>query len=86
MYLLIPGNSKHIIICGDLDSTDLFDFFSELFHEDHELSNLHAVILQPNQPSNELHKILRDPLFSLMLHFLEGSVVSKIVYFEEWIL
>jgi hypothetical protein len=39
--------TKHVIICGDLKSTALREFFSELFHEDHENMNLHAVILQP---------------------------------------
>jgi hypothetical protein len=69
------GNSQHILICGDLDSTDLREFFSELFHEDHEMSNLQAVIVQPNPPSDDLHRILRDPIFSLIIHFLQGSVV-----------
>jgi RIP metalloprotease RseP len=30
------ANEKHIIICGDLSSTSLQEFFGELFHEDHE--------------------------------------------------
>ena len=43
------GNTKHVLICGDLKSTSLFEFFAELFHEDHENMNLHAVILQPGR-------------------------------------
>ena len=45
------GNNKHVLICGDLRSTSLLEFFSELFHEDHESTNLNAVILQPGQCS-----------------------------------
>jgi hypothetical protein len=41
------GKNKHVLICGDLKSTSLMEFFSELFHEDHESINLNAVILQP---------------------------------------
>jgi hypothetical protein len=41
------GNQKHVLICGDLVSTSLAEFFRELFHEDHENMNLNAVILQP---------------------------------------
>lgn len=40
-------NGKHVLICGDLISTSLTEFFNELFHEDHENNNLIAVILQP---------------------------------------
>ena len=45
----IPKTSKkdHVIICGNLHSCSLLEFFSELFHEDHENSNLHIVIMQP---------------------------------------
>lgn len=39
---------KHILICGDLRSTSVPEFFAELFHEDHENSNLFAVILSPS--------------------------------------
>ena len=41
--------TKHVIICGDLKSTALREFFSELFHEDHENMNLNAVIMQPGE-------------------------------------
>lgn len=46
----LRGNQKHVLICGDLKSTSLVEFFRELFHEDHESSNLNAVILQPGLP------------------------------------
>jgi hypothetical protein len=43
----LRGNQKHVLICGELESTSLNQFFSELFHQDHENMNLNAVILLP---------------------------------------
>lgn len=43
------GQAKHIVICGDLRTTFLSEFFQELFHEDHENINLNAVVLQPGK-------------------------------------
>ncbi len=43
----LRGNQKHVLICGELSNTSLNQFFSELFHEDHENMNLNAVILLP---------------------------------------
>mmetsp|Transcript_8231 Transcript_8231/g.15524 ORF Transcript_8231/g.15524 Transcript_8231/m.15524 type:complete len:1217 (+) Transcript_8231:175-3825(+) len=70
------GNSKHVFICGDLKSTSLVEFFSELFHEDHEITNLNAVIMQPEPPSNDMHAVLRDPLFNISVHYLDGSPLN----------
>ena len=47
LYYVPKKGAKHILVCGDMLSTSLTEFFSELFHEDHENSNLIAVILQP---------------------------------------
>ena len=38
---------KHILITGDLRSTSIVEFFSELFHQDHENAHLYVVILSP---------------------------------------
>jgi hypothetical protein len=43
----VRGHNKHVLICGDLKSASLHEFFSELFHEDHEDMNLNCVLLQP---------------------------------------
>lgn len=39
------SHNKHVLICGDLSSISLEEFFNELFHEDHENVNLNAVVL-----------------------------------------
>lgn len=71
------GQAKHVIICGDLRTTFLLEFFSELFHEDHENMNLNAVVLQPESPSPEMHAILRDTNFGIVVHYLAGSPLNN---------
>ena len=68
-------NSKHIVICGDLSSASLNDFFGELFHEDHENIDLNAVILLPNPPTVEMIFLMQNPKFTLSMYYLEGSAL-----------
>jgi hypothetical protein len=42
-------SSQHIVICGDIKTLAIKEFFEELFHEDHENIDLNAVILQPGE-------------------------------------
>lgn len=71
------GNAKHVVICGEMKSTFLEEFFRELFHEDHENLNLNALVLQPELPSLEIHEILRDPLFNIVVHYFQGSPLNN---------
>ena len=41
--------TKHVVICGDMSSIPLAEFFEELFHEDHDAANLEAVVLLPSK-------------------------------------
>ena len=75
-YYKARGNTKHVLICGDLHSTSLSEFFAELFHEDHENLNLHAVIMVPEDPSEDSYNILRDPIYSINVHYLDGSPLN----------
>lgn len=68
-------NSKHVVICGDISSTSLRDFFEELFHEDHENLDLSAVMLIPAPPTVDNILLMRDPAFFLVLQYLEGSAL-----------
>jgi hypothetical protein len=43
------GNTKHIIVCGNLESVSLDDFFAEIFHDNHKSSNLEVVVLQSSK-------------------------------------
>ena len=76
MHYKARGNTKHVLICGDLHSTSMQEFFTELFHEDHENLNLHAVIMQPELPNKEIYSILRDPIYSITVHYLDGSPLN----------
>ena len=42
-------NSQHVVICGDIKSISLQEFFGELFHEDHENEDLNVVVLHPGE-------------------------------------
>ena len=66
-----------MLVCGDLKSSSLHEFFNELFHEDHDIRNLYAVILQPSAPSYEIRRILKDPHFSLAVTYLEGNALNE---------
>jgi potassium large conductance calcium-activated channel subfamily M alpha protein 1 len=68
-------NSKHIVICGDISSISLNEFFAELFHEDHENVDLNAILLLPTPPTTEMIFLLRDSSFFLNLQYLEGSAL-----------
>jgi hypothetical protein len=48
-YTAKGEKSQHIVICGDISSVNLDEFFEELFHEDHENEDLNVVILQPGE-------------------------------------
>jgi hypothetical protein len=65
-------NSQHVLVCGDLNSSSLHEFFEELFHEDHDAGNLHAVVLHPDVPNYEMLAILKDPKFMMSVTYLEG--------------
>ena len=67
--------SKHVVICGDLTSTSLDEFFGELFHEDHENVDLNAILLLPSPPTTEIIFLLRDSSFFLNIQYLEGSAL-----------
>lgn len=47
LFYIPKKNSKHIIMCGDLNATSIREVFVELFHEDHESGNTIALILHP---------------------------------------
>jgi hypothetical protein len=53
--------SRHVLICGDLKSTALNEFFDELFHEDHADQDIHAVILQ-NGKTKQILFVLHNRL------------------------
>jgi hypothetical protein len=76
-YIPKTRKSAHILVCGDCGaSTSLREFFLELFHEDHDVSELHAVVLHPGYPNAEMRSILKDPQYIQNLTYLDGSPLS----------
>ncbi len=71
-YIPKTRNTEHVLICGDFSSSSIHEFFEELFHEDHDAGNLHAVVLHPGLPSHEMLAIMKDPKFMLSVTYLEG--------------
>jgi hypothetical protein len=67
---------KHILVCGDMKSASVEEFFSELFHEDHENRNLYVVILCPSPPTNEIKAMLKDPLLQMSMIYLQGTSLN----------
>jgi len=67
----------HVVICGDMGALALKEFFAELFHEDHENLNLHAVVLSQDSPTNEMGLLMRDPVYSMVITYLEGTALSQ---------
>ena len=51
----------------------MIELFTELFHQDHDAADLHAVVLQPEPPCYEMQLMLRHKLYKLHLTYLEGS-------------
>jgi hypothetical protein len=76
-YRPISKHSTHIICCGDMASSSLQEFFSELFHEDHNNTNLHVVILQLEQPNVDMKKIINDKLYTVSITYLQGSALVE---------
>lgn len=77
IYTPKSRNAKHILICGDLSSTSIKDFFEELFHEDHENDDLTAVILLPKPPTVELI-LLMQGRNNFSVTYLEGSALTDV--------
>jgi hypothetical protein len=61
-------HSQHIVICGDIKSLSIKEFFDELFHEDHENIDLNAVILQPGTARSECSVL--EPLVNIVIVLL----------------
>ena len=74
----VPNHrSTHVYICGDTETSSIHEFFAELFHEDHNDEEIHAVVMGANAPTSDMTIILRDPVYSLRVTYLEGSALSE---------
>ncbi|KAL1920771.1 uncharacterized protein VTP21DRAFT_11406 [Calcarisporiella thermophila] len=74
-----PQKGKsHILIGGPIDIQSLIYWLREFFSTDHGLStvNTQVVILNSNEPSEELGLLLQDPAYCTRVHYVKGSATS----------
>ncbi len=77
-YKRKPAQS-HAIITGWLDQTTLKTALEELLHQEHGLSKVHVVILNPRPPSTEIKNLIASYLTSGTVEYIQGSATSPTV-------
>ena len=80
VYRPLGRKSKHVVICGDISSTSMGDFFDELFHADHtEQANfsLHAILLLPRPPTTDMILLMQSAKYLSSLTYIEGSALVE---------
>ncbi|RHZ54193.1 hypothetical protein Glove_429g18 [Diversispora epigaea] len=68
-------NREHMIVTGSFDATSLFEFLREFFCQDHGMvtMNTHVVILNSDEPDEEIASFLEDPAFVNRVQYVKGS-------------
>ena len=67
----------HLVICGNISADSLKNFCNELFHVDHGQSEKFAVILNPNNPSQDLKIFLHAGQYEVNLKYLQGNPILE---------
>lgn len=70
------GATKHIVLCGDLTPSRIDHFFGEVFHDDHDMVDINAVVLSEDEPSASMVALLMDPFFEKRTSFIQGSILD----------
>ncbi|KAJ8329775.1 hypothetical protein QVD99_004219 [Batrachochytrium dendrobatidis] len=72
------SNQNHVLLVGHFDVANLRDFFREFFCEDHghKTMNTQIVMLNPEEPNEELQALLTDPIYSSRTQYVKGSAMS----------
>ncbi|KAI9137348.1 hypothetical protein BKA69DRAFT_1098463 [Paraphysoderma sedebokerense] len=71
-------SQQHVIVCGNFEITSMLEFLKEFFCSDHGLSTIttRVVILNPNEPNDELSALLQDPAYLSRVQYVKGSATS----------
>lgn len=80
-YPYIPHNNElHVIICGHTaDKKKLSRFLKEFFHPDRATADeYHAVILSPEEPSEEIRSLILSPSLENKCTYVIGTALSSI--------
>ena len=78
-FVIKASYVTHVLICGDLSTSQIKEFFKELLHEDHSSHKMHAVILQKDKPSKEVIAILKDHRYAK--HVSKCLSICKLFYY-----
>lgn len=70
------GNTKHVVLCGDLTPSRIDHFFSEVFHDDHDIVDINVVVMSEDEPSASMVALLMDPFFEKRTSFIQGSILD----------
>ena len=75
---LPQAGENHIVVCGHVnDSAKLFRFFSEFFHADRTIEEeFHAVVLCPQEPSEEVRALLQTELLVSRCTYVIGTAMA----------
>ncbi|KAJ3413816.1 hypothetical protein HDV05_007416 [Chytridiales sp. JEL 0842] len=71
-------NRDHILLVGDLEISAVRDFLREFFCEDHGSVTMmtRVVLMNPEEPGEELKALLADPLYANRVTYVKGSTLS----------
>lgn len=70
-------SSAHVVLAGNFEITSLRGFLREFFSGDHLFScGTSIVMLNPNEPDEELQMLLADPVYSDRVTYVKGSAIS----------
>jgi hypothetical protein len=71
-------HASHVIVCGMINGNGacFLEFYTELFHPDHNSVNLHAVVIADGLPSPDIQALLSSPRYSFGLTYLDGNVLN----------
>lgn len=70
------GNTNHVVLCGDLTSSRIDHFFSEVFHDDHDMVDINVAVMSEDEPSASMVALLMDPFFEKRTSFIQGSILD----------
>ncbi|KAJ1657012.1 hypothetical protein IWQ61_003517 [Dispira simplex] len=72
------SHQSHVLLVGKMDSVSLFEFLREFFCEDHGLITVNTVvvIMDDDEPSEDVANILDDPSFANRVKYVRGSPTS----------
>lgn len=69
---------RHVVLTGSSGITPvrLQHFLDEMFHPDHEVADLHVILLTADAPSFKIKHLLRNPFYTKRVTLMQGSLLN----------